>query len=188
MGRVPKDRPPKELLVEILSRQDYKNYPSPHLGTKDAYPPCTKPLAQLRNIKISELKLEWIHHGRYLIAKVVTFPHQNLKTMAVIEDDEGEALIMQLCNQDAEEDRPASSVLGEGMVVVIKEPYFMFLDKACYVLRVDHVSDILCLADCDSRIPNAWKKITLQKSALEWKEEGNELVKPHKRYWDALVR
>lgn len=173
--------------MDTLSRQDHRNYPGPHLLTEYAYKPCTIPLAQLERIKISDLRLERIHRETYIIAKVVTSPRENLKMTVVIQDEDGEALIMQLCNQDVEGDTPASSVLDEGMVVVIKELYLMFLNKGVYVLRVDHVGNILWLVDGDSRIPAAWQRTPLQKSALQWKEEGNKLVR-QKRYWDAIVK
>jgi hypothetical protein len=73
------------------------------------------------------------------------------------------------------------------MVVVIKEPYFKFLDVGKYLVRVDHVSDVLWLTDGDERIPDVWQTKTVKKSAIEWKVEGDEATKQG-NYWNAIAR
>jgi hypothetical protein len=138
-------------------------------------------------MQISELKIETHHHGRYLLTKVITSPQKNLKMIAVIQDEHDQAVLMQLCLQEDNATRPASSILDKGMVVIVKEPYFMFLYEHYYVLRVDHVSDILWLPNGDERTPIAWCSTTPEKSAFQWNKEGSGYVK-EKKFWEVIEK
>jgi hypothetical protein len=73
------------------------------------------------------------------------------------------------------------------MVVIVKEPYFIFLYEHYYVLRVDYVSDILWLPDGDEKIPIAWRSIIPAKSAFQWNKEGSGYVK-EKKFWEAIKK
>jgi hypothetical protein len=142
-------------------------------------------LDTLKKIKISELKLQTHHVGRYLLVKVTLTEHKKLRMMAVIQDEDGGAAFMQLCNQEEERDRPAITILDKDMIFAIKQPYFIMLEKGVYLLRVDQDSDILRLKIGDSRIPVGWRSSKIPRSALQWKNVGNNTVKAGK-YWDAI--
>jgi hypothetical protein len=62
--------------------------------------------------------------------------------------------------------------------VLIKEPYFKIIGDGEYGLRVDHASDIVWVEE-DKRIPLQWRLRIgdLDKSADDWKLEGNEKMK-----------
>jgi len=134
---------------------------------------------------ISELKLETHHVGRYLLARVIKTAHEKLRMMVVIQDESDGAVFMQFCNQEEERDRAAVTILDEGMVLTIKQPYFMILGNRLYLLRVDHVSDLLPLESGDARIPECWYFNKMTRSVPQWKNVGNNAVKEGK-YWQAI--
>ncbi|KAJ0272115.1 hypothetical protein COL940_010634 [Colletotrichum noveboracense] len=59
--------------------------------------------------------------------------------MAIAEDEEGTAVLLQLYNQP--EDVKADELLPQNSVHIIKEPFFKVTTDGKYSLRVDHVSD-----------------------------------------------
>ena len=152
-----------------------------------AYLPCTKALNELEKIKVKELQLEIHHRGRFLLAKCLTPPRKLTAIMAIIEDEDDECVLLQLYGREHENDRPANEILKEGMVIVVKEPYFKVNSEGGYGVRVDHVSDILWLSETDGRIPAKFGPSILEmsKTALEWKEEGDVAMK-EKKHWDAI--
>jgi len=152
-----------------------------------AYPPCTKALDELVKIKVKELHLETHHRGRYLLVKCVTAPDRLTAIMAIVEDEDEECVLLQLYQREAQVDRPTADVLSEGMFMVIKEPYFNINSTGEYGVRVDHVGDILWLGDGHELLPPSWGPalLDLDKSVLEWKEEGNAKMK-EKKYWVAI--
>ncbi|KAJ0332022.1 hypothetical protein COL922a_011556 [Colletotrichum nupharicola] len=60
--------------------------------------------------------------------------------MAIAEDEEGTAVLLQLYNQP--EDVKADELLPQNSVHIIKEPFFKVTTNSKYSLRVDHVSDL----------------------------------------------
>lgn len=152
-----------------------------------AYLPCTKSLNELEKIKVKELQLETHHRGRFLLAKCLTPPRKRTAILAIIEDEDGECVLLQLYGREHENDRPAKEILDEGMVLVVKEPYFKVCSEGGYGVRVDHVSDILWLSETDGRVPAKFGPSILEmsKTALKWKEEGDVAMKK-KKHWDAI--
>lgn len=103
----------------------------------------------------------------------------------VIEDSNGDVDRLQLYNQSNDFD--VASILSSGQVVAIKEPYYKVSADGGYSIRVDHPSDIVLLSPTDSLIssslgPNVFE---LDKTALEWKDDGNAAYK-RKDYFRAI--
>jgi hypothetical protein len=141
------------------------------------YPPCILPLSALQKISFRELRLETHHRGRFLLVRSLPAPWKAAGIGTIIEDEEGEALQLQLYHQlrpHAQQETEEALVPAKS-VFVIKEPYFKVTGDGGYGVRVDHVSDVVWLAVDDERIPDAWRASVSDhdKEAEQWKEEGN---------------
>jgi hypothetical protein len=152
-----------------------------------AYKPCVVPQEALKKIMIDELLLETQHRGRYAMLRCVTPPNRLHDIMVVVEDEQKDALLLQLCNQEPESDRAAEDFIGENVVVIVKEPYFKQMATGGYGLRVDHLSDIVFLAEDDKLVPACWmpRIVEQETSAGVWKTHGNDCFKS-KKYFKAI--
>lgn len=152
------------------------------------YPPCTTPINQLRPVAIRNLQLETHHRGTYLLLRSITPPSRMTAVMAVMEDENGDVLMVQLYQQEDEIKRAAADIVNIGTILLLKEPYFKIMGDGEYGLRVDHLSDVIHIRGNDARIPDAWKKqlIADEQSAESLKAKGN-LSMEKKRYWDAIT-
>jgi hypothetical protein len=138
------------------------------------YPPCIQPFSALAKVMIDDLLLETHHRGKYLVLRTVTPQNRLTGVMAIVEDERGDVLLLQLYHQ--EETGAAEDILVEGMVVIVKEPYLKVTSHGGYGLRVDHIYDIEFLAGHDERIPVSWCRAREEKgfTAATWKEKGND--------------
>ncbi|CAH0045204.1 unnamed protein product [Clonostachys solani] len=139
------------------------------------YPPSTKSLGELKKKMIKDLHMELHHEGAFLVVRSIAPPTRLTSIMAIVEDENQDVVLLQLYNQEKETEYPADEILGDGMVVMLKNPYLKTTSDGTYGLRVDHLSDIVCLARHDDRVPSKWR-INLRddtKNALYWKNLGN---------------
>jgi hypothetical protein len=99
--------------------------------------------------------------------------------MAIVEDEEGTAVLLQLYNQPEEDQVSHKQILKQGDVCIVKDPFFKATIDGAYSLRVDHVSDIIWLADTDERIPWKWRKrvLSLDETSQDIRKQGNAAVK-----------
>ncbi|KAK3899288.1 hypothetical protein C8A05DRAFT_37110, partial [Staphylotrichum tortipilum] len=135
-----------------------------------SYPPCQLPLSDLKKTAIRDLLLETHHRGTYLLARTVTPQHRLTAVMAIVEDEQGDVLVLQLYHQEDD----AEDVLVEGRVLILKEPYLKLMSDGNCGLRVDHPCDAVFLESTDERIPPRWRQQLLGVStALAWKTKGN---------------
>ncbi|PLB52765.1 TPR domain protein [Aspergillus steynii IBT 23096] len=138
-----------------------------------AYPPSTAALGNLKKIMIKNLTLETHHRGSYILLRAVTPTDIMTAIMAVAEDERGDALRLQLYNQ--EKDLATDGRLVEGTIMIVKEPYLKLMADGDYGLRVDHLSDIRLVPDHDPLVPASWRRRPEHDaSAHSWKTEGNE--------------
>ena len=153
-----------------------------------AYLPCTSPMAELRYVAIEELQLETHHRGTYLLLRSITPPSRMTAIMAIMEDENGDVLMLQLYQQEDEGKRAAADIVTVGTILLVKEPYFKVMGDGEYGLRVDHLSDVIHIKKDDARIPKAWqpRKISSIHSAESLRTKGN-LSMEKKRYWDAIT-
>ena len=91
----------------------------------------------------------------------------------IVQDDTGAAERLAVYNTD-----PATNeeeLLPEDAVFAIKEPYYMATAEGSYSLRIDHPSDLVQLNPLNPQVPRGVcaNLAELEKSALDWKNEGN---------------
>lgn len=113
-GRTPRDHPPPLLLIQSFKMK--LNMPrvnmssQHHIATSQIphpYPPCVRPAAELQPILISQMSLETHRRGRKIIVRVLTPPDRITAIMAIVEDEEGTATLLQLYHQPEEAVFPA---------------------------------------------------------------------------------
>lgn len=128
---------------------------------------------------ISEMRLETHHRGRKVMLRVLTQPYRINTVLLLVEDEAGNGTILQLHHILEESLMPCEEVASEGRVCILKEPYFKVAVDGSYSLRVDHVNDIMWLAEDDEQVPSKWRTKGLPKdiSSLQHRTQGNEAVK-----------
>ncbi|KAB8302482.1 hypothetical protein EYC80_005886 [Monilinia laxa] len=196
-GQRPKDMKPRQELISQfmmmhMSRQmsQFRIHNDSQLHTSFVpipYEPSIIPLEELTPINIKDLRLETHHRGSYLLVRALTPPFRITGIMAIVEDENADALPLQLYQQPEEKLRPAASVITVQDIFLIKEPYLKTTSDGGYGLRVDHVSDLVCLDANHDMLPKDWKPrvVDLDKTADDWKQEGNVAMgKGH--YWAAI--
>lgn len=152
------------------------------------YLPCSTPITELKPVAIKDLQLETHHRGTYLLLRSITSPHRITAIMAVMEDENGDAVLLQLYQQDDESNRSATDIVNVDTVLLVKEPYFKVMGDGEYGIRVDHLSDIIRLKRNDPRMPTKWQPqlIEIQFSAESLKTKGNRSM-GKKKYWAAVT-
>jgi hypothetical protein len=153
------------------------------------YSPSVAPLKELKQTFIEDLQLETHHRGNYLLVRSITPPNRMTAIMAIVEDEREDAVMLQLYQQDDENDRPATSVIKQNDVFLVKEPYFKVMADGEYGLRIDHLSDLVRIGVRDERLPKQWspRVFDVSKTADDWRLEGNDAMRRH-QYWIAIER
>ncbi|CUS08011.1 unnamed protein product [Tuber aestivum] len=152
--------------------------------TYNEHPPCTVPFSTLEKILLDDLRLEIAHRGSYIILRAIVDPNKYVSLTIIAEDESGDVQLVQIYNQD--DRRSQVSIMPEGQVFIVKEPYFKTTSSGETSIRVDHVSDIIFLDGEDDRIPEEWrpKLKLLARRSLDWKNDGNRFYK-EERYFEA---
>ncbi|RGP64268.1 hypothetical protein FSPOR_8088 [Fusarium sporotrichioides] len=166
----------------------------------EAYPPCAVAEKDLKPISISEMCLDTQHRGRKVLLHILTPPDRDEAVMAIVEDEEGTAVLLQLFQQPEEKQVPCIVTILEHTVCIVKDPFFqrssdtatdgpLMMQSAYYSLRVDHPSDIICLSHGNERIPEKWREETRRDdySSGTAREEGNKSFRK-KQYTQALAK
>ncbi|KAK2877190.1 hypothetical protein FQN49_001365 [Arthroderma sp. PD_2] len=141
-----------------------------------AYPPCTRPLCDLRKIMTGELSLDVQHKDSYLLLRSITPPVRINAAMAIMEDENSDVILVQLHHQDHGCD--AADILPEGSIWILKGPFFRAMAVGEYGISVDHVSDAIHLPIVDRRVPAAWRQEVPyhEDNAISWNEKACNLV------------
>lgn len=198
-GKRPLDRKPKEHAYQnfmlsymsnqaITSAQGGREVIMIHRSVLPlVYRPCTTPMNQLSPIAIRDLQLETHHRGTYLLLRSMTPPNYMTAIMALMEDRNGDAILLQLYQQEDEETRPAGDIITVGTILLVKEPFFKLMADGDCGIRVDHLSDVVHLKEDDVRIPEAWQPriVEIERSAESLKMHGDSFMKESK-YWNAI--
>lgn len=194
-GQVPKNFPSAQALTQSFMMRLAKNTRlkgnddlSNMIHTSqvpEPYPPCTLPATDLEPMLITQMKLETHHRGRSIVVRVLTPPDRLTAVMAIVEDFQGTAVLLQLYHQPPEHIVPAATIIKPGGLFLLKEPY---LKKATsdgtLSLRVDHVSDVVPLCDTDELVPLKWRKaqgVSRNGASVKLRVQGNEAV--GKKLW-----
>jgi hypothetical protein len=196
-GKLPTDRKTRDELIDKHQMSTMQTMMQRRFGQKGIriqssslpppYPPSTASLDELTPIYIKDLRLGIHHRGNYLLVRSVTAPNRMIAIMAVVEDEKRDALLVQLYQQPDENVRPATSIITDGDVFLIKEPFFKVMADGEYGLRIDHVSDLVRI---DAR-HKLWSKqwiphlSNLKRTADDWKQEGN-VAMGMKQFWEAI--
>ncbi|KAJ8129663.1 hypothetical protein O1611_g3966 [Lasiodiplodia mahajangana] len=185
-GHVPKDHPHPRAVVNQFMRQrasklakvGYGNYQIQTSQMPHAYPPSVRLIDDLISIPISQMELQKYHRGKKAVLRVIT-PQDTLNAiMAVVEDEEGTAVLLQLYHQQSLTATNPEDMLRQNMVLVIKEPFFKAAGDGSYSIRADHVSDVVWLHDTDPRIPSKWKSQGSEtETSTALRGQGNMAVK-----------
>lgn len=127
---------------------------------------------------ISEMRLETHHRGYRTLLRVQTPPNRMTAVMAIVGDEQGTAVLLQLYYQPEESVVPAKEILRPDSVCILKEPFFKCATDDSYSLRVDHLSDIIWLEDTDERVPPKWRKpvLPLNNNSKSIRMQGNDAV------------
>lgn len=150
-----------------------------HSWVAEPYLPSVASLPTLQKLHINQLQLETHHRGFYALLRVATPPNMMTAVMVIVEDEKEKGIMLQVYQQEDTEYRLAEDIAQVGAVCIIKEPYFKIMGDGEYGIRVDHVTDIVWLAQDDNGIPLGWQaRISqVEKTAKGLKEEGNAALK-----------
>jgi hypothetical protein len=106
--------------------------------------------------------------------------------IAIVEDERGDVLKIQLYQQVDEDERRATDIIDVGTMLLIKEPFFKVMGDGEYGLRVDHLSDVVTIDNADNRVPKAWRpKVTEMQNSIVLRAAGNSAM-GEKEYWKAI--
>lgn len=152
----------------------------------DAYPPCLRSASELQPLMISDMRLQTHHRGKKTLLRVLTPPSRMTAVMAIVEDEQGTAVLLQLYYQPDEATLPAHEIVHVDRICIVKEAFFKFATDGSYTLRVDHVSDIIWLDESDERVPLKWKKPPLTTKSVSLRMQGNSAVA--KQNWAGAQR
>lgn len=123
-------------------------------------------------MRLDELLLENHHEDKYLVLRSIAPPYLGAGTITVVEDEHGNVEKMALYNQG---DSSILQSIPEGVVVLIKEPYYKFGGEKDFMVCVDHPSDISLLrhGPDDSLIPEPFRQPEESSVASEWRDAGD---------------
>lgn len=200
-GERPRDRKPRTKAIEGhmmtflslnmrgLVHADGGNHMIHSSFITSPYLPSVASFKDLKKVLLKDLRLETHHRGSYLLLRAVTPPVRMTAIMSIMEDETDDVVMFQLYQQEDEEIRRARDIVRDKAVCIIKEPYYKVTADGDYGLRIDHVSDVIWLHENDEKVPSQWRPqiSQLDKTADEWKREGNDAMKAEK-FTDAIEK
>ncbi|KAF5587263.1 unc-45 like b [Fusarium pseudoanthophilum] len=185
-GQLITDYPDPEALAEAFRQAVTKNKgaqekkPAYVTLVPDPYEPCLIPEKDLELMSISDMRLQTHHRGKKVLLRVKTAPTRAAAIIAIVEDQEGTAVLLSLYPQ-LHVDLLTIRHPAQGSVAILKDPFFETIAEEAYSLQVYHPSDIIWLEDHDERIPEQWRVHREIKSSAEYRAEGEELA--NKEHW-----
>lgn len=167
----------------LLSRSEHRD------------PPCTKPLADLKVIRLNRLRVKNKAFKSVLILRTICQPRQLgqlLPILNVVEDDTGKVVHIEVYFPSTV---PKVAILASGNVLAIKAPRLEMTDYG-RVIRVVHPSDVMILPQGHELMPKAFSTYTEPSSKSIWdcKEEAKvameeeEYTKAVAQYSNAIER
>jgi len=123
-------------------------------------------------MRLDELHVEARHDGKRLLVRTITPPYKGSGTVAIVEDEFGNADKLGIYNQC---DSYILSAVPEGSLLAIKEPCYKYSGEDDYMVSVDHPSDVILLEPGDPLVPSTFRcsELATEKSALDWRKEGD---------------
>jgi hypothetical protein len=184
-GKKPTQRIPRSQLIQMHEqkcsyRNDSQSLVSRQSVTSFVYPPCTQSLCCLQRISLTDLVLETVHRGKYLLLRTIVHPKKNVGIETVVEDPNGDVEALGLYNQNP--CRSHTDIIPNDSIIVLKEPYYKISAQGGTSLRCDHPADLIFL-DANNPVVQdlKWKtgtpKIYKILTAAEYKTLGNDYFK-----------
>lgn len=149
------------------------------------YEPCAKSLSALKKIKVNDFLVGTPHRGSYILLRFITPIDRSRFLFAVAEDEDGDAILVQLFNQKY---LPMANKAEMWSTFIIKEPLVDLVAWGELGVRVDHSSDVQCLADYDNDVPVRWRRggdKEDSKLAEVWKATADNLY--HRCYYEQSI-
>ena len=176
---------------DLDSDSEYERKEAPGDCLPRAYSPSVTPVDQLTKTMIQGLQLETHHRGQYVLLKTITEMHNLYWAMVVVEDEDGDTLLLQLHNQGPY----LESDLGT--VFLVKEPYVTKVADGTFGIRVDHPADVKPIPQFHGftrefmfggiKEEEGKEVLPVDPSRNFWKQKGNELYEERKyglaTYW-----
>ena len=189
-GENPTHRTSRSQLIQMHDRQySYENNYQPPVAhiriTSFAYSPCTQPLSYLQRISLTDLVLETVHRGKYLLLRTIVHPKKIVGIKTIVEDPNGNVEFVELYNQNPS--RSHEDIIPNDSIIILKEPYYKISVQGETSLSCDHPTDCIFL-DANNPIVQDlnWKtgtpKIHKILTAAEYKTLGNDYFKQGKFY------
>ncbi|KAI0160748.1 TPR domain protein [Xylariaceae sp. FL1272] len=120
------------------------------------YPPSVRSIADLTPMPLLQMRVFERHPGKKVTVRVLTPPLTVGTISAIVEDENGNVVRLELCHQPKLPLIGAEDILCPNTVLLVKEPFFMLDMDRQYVLRVDHVTDVIWLQD-PRQVPQKWQ-------------------------------
>lgn len=117
------------------------------------YAPSVASFKDLHKGMIRDLRLETNHRGSYLLLRFKCSAMRMNAVLNIVEDEAGTVVEFTLYMQEPEVVRAAETILKNGAVIILKEPYFKVATSGSYLIRVDHPTDIVWLSEDDPELP-----------------------------------
>lgn len=150
------------------------------------------PFDSLRPVRLSNMMLNKVHHGRYFICRAISQTVRLVAVQVAVEDIDGNVaeLAFYNCFETSGLDHDdIFSLIPVNQIIIIKEPWFKLgTTGGRPTVRVDTPSDVMFLSPNDPLLqscPDAWKGEG-NMDVLAYKALGNEAVK--KKQMQAAVQ
>lgn len=92
------------------------------------YLPSVAPSRKLQKIYLKDMKLQTHHRDSFLLLRVATPAVEMTAVMAILEDESGDGVMLQLYQQECQCDGVIEDTVKLNSVCVIKEPYFKVMN------------------------------------------------------------
>ncbi|RWA05954.1 hypothetical protein EKO27_g9144 [Xylaria grammica] len=165
-GHIPRDHPRPQAVVNQFMRQRFSTqlaqakkdgYVLRTTQVPSSYAPSVRMTDGLHSMALSQMELQKHHRGNKVTLRVMTPPDTVNAIMAVVEDEAGTAVLLQLYHQPKPPEVDPEDILRPNRVLIVKEPFFKAAGDGAYSIRVDHLSDVVWLQNTDPRIPSKWR-------------------------------
>ena len=128
-------------------------------------------------IKLNDMQVNMIHHGKYLQCRTVLDPFYSSSMVVLVADDDKQVETVYIYNYFATvgfTDRDPGQLLPSGTHMVIKEPYLKLMVDGNYNIRVDSPTDIVILPQLVDLNNNINKAIGILDTVESLIAKGNQ--------------
>jgi hypothetical protein len=139
------------------------------------YPPSRTPAPKAQQIRIKDLRIGIRISQEILLLRTTTEPYTYSSTVTIVEDEDGDAARLTICDLDDSMHDPA---LSKDSILAIRQPCWTRIPGAGYHIRVDHPSDLSLLNWEIDGVPAAWrqdKAVGPSKDSELWKKDGDTM-------------